>query len=60
MTYIMSIFHNSAALPICDDFTVEHDPRPYLGEPLWSVGSVTAFDGGGEIRVLVSIDNNGN
>lgn len=54
-TYTLTLFHNSAVLPMCDDVTCDSDPRPFLGEPLWVAGSVWAYDGGGEIRVLVDV-----
>lgn len=35
-------------------FTLNVDPLPYLGEPIWVAGSVTAFDSGRGTRLLLT------
>lgn len=54
--YTCVLFHNSASLPMCDEWMLDSDPRPFLGEPLWVAGSVWCYNAGGEVRLLVSED----
>lgn len=35
-------------------FTLNIDPSPYFGTPLWVAGSVTAFDSGRGTRLLLT------